>query len=372
MLSEDASFLVLALSAIVYAAIGFFVVMFGRTRNIQLQENSMKDIHFSVFLPTFNEQNAISAKLQNLLSQTAFDRFTGEIVIYDCSTDRTTDILREFQHRDRRIRVFRQRSRTGNARTLNEAIGSTRGEIFVKTDCDSIARSSEELTRLILAFGQDENVGGVTGICVNVEREGSFRGLMTRLQVAETNLDSTLIAHSSSLVAIRRSSLKHVNPDSIAEDTEAFLNVRRQGCRAILCPYVVSTEKLPSRFADRLRQKQRRAHGIIKVLLQNADMLFNPRYGAYGMIILPLNFFLLVLSPLLLLVDACILIFLTSIAGLLTQLFLVLCFVALILSWFIGKPSWLSGLIDLQMFSFIGFLNYLTRSSSTPWEVYRE
>jgi cellulose synthase/poly-beta-1,6-N-acetylglucosamine synthase-like glycosyltransferase len=372
MLWQVAALLVLALSAILYAAIGFFTVIFGRTRNISLQEHTRNDIHFSIFLPTFNEQNAISAKLQNLLSQTAFDLFTGEIVIFDCSTDGTRDILREFQHRDRRIRVFEQQSRTGNARTLNEAIGSTRGEIFVKTDCDSIARSNEELTKLILALDQDKKVGGATGICVNVEREGSFRGLMTRLQVAETNLDSTLIAHSSSLVAIRRSSLKHVNPDSVAEDTEAFLNVRRQGSRAILCPYVVSTEKLPSRFADRLRQKQRRAHGIINVLFQNADMLFNFRYGAYGMIVLPLNFFLLVLSPLLLLADACILISLAAIAGLLTQLFLALCFVALILSWLIGKPSWLSGLMDLQLFSLIGFLNDLTRRSSTLWDTYRE
>jgi cellulose synthase/poly-beta-1,6-N-acetylglucosamine synthase-like glycosyltransferase len=195
---------------------------------------------------------------------------------------------------------------------------------------------------------------------------------MTRLQIAETNLDSTVIAHSSSLVAIRRSALEKVDPDSMAEDTEEFLRVRRAGLRTIVDPSVVSVERTPSAFFDRFQQKQRRAHGIIRALCQNADMLFNPRYGRYGMIVLPVNFFLLLISPSLLLVDLLGLIYLTFTIHLLVGLVGVVVLILISSCYLSRRPSWLVATVDLQLFALVGMLNLLLGKSNPTWKVYRD
>lgn len=215
--------LVLGSSSIAYLLIGLFVVFFGKRMEINIVQASDVANTFTVYLPTYNEENAISRKLDDLLQQTAFENLEGEVLIYDCSTDKTREILKDYCSREQRIRMIEQSTRIGMARTFNEAIREARGAIFVKTDCDSVAISEVALEKLIQSLHTEAMVGAVTGVCVNVRREGAFRGLMTRLQVAESNVDSTLVAHSSSFIAIKKEALTPVNPESMAEDTEEFL-----------------------------------------------------------------------------------------------------------------------------------------------------
>jgi len=361
---------ILGLSTVPYGTIAVLVMIFGRKSTIKRARS--QTISFSVFLPTFNEKATIERKLDDLMTQTAFGKYDGEVLVYDCSTDGTRGILDEYALRDRRIRIIEQRTRMGVARAFNEAMDEAEGDLLVKTDSDSLSRSSENLAHLLEAFSANDHVGGVTGVCVNVGREGAFRGLMTRLQIAETNLDSTVIAHSSSLVAIRRSALEKVDPDSMAEDTEEFLRVRRAGLRTIVDPSVVSVERTPSAFFDRFQQKQRRAHGIIRALCQNADMLFNPRYGRYGMIVLPVNFFLLLISPSLLLVDLLGLIYLAFTIHLLVGLVGVVALILISSCYLSRRPSWLVATVDLQLFALVGMLNLLLGKSNSTWKVYRD
>jgi cellulose synthase/poly-beta-1,6-N-acetylglucosamine synthase-like glycosyltransferase len=361
---------ILLVTAIVeYGAIGLFVFLYSTRHKFE----SVQDLTttFTVYLPTFNEEKNIRSKLDNLLEQTAFQKLDGEILIFDCSTDQTKGILRRYACDDSRIRIIEQPMRIGMARTFNEAIKEARGRIFVKTDCDSIATSKEELSKLLYSFS-DNGIGAVTGVCVSVAREASFRNLMTRLQVAESNLDSTLVAHSSSFIAIRREALHSVDPDSLAEDTEAFLIARRLGFRAIVNPNVVSVEKLPVGYLNRLRQKQRRAHGIIRTLFRNGDMLFNRRYGLYGEIVLPLNLFLLVVSPLMLISDILAMVYISLVLYPLATGLILVGLLSLLIGSSIGQPRWLSGIVDLQLSSLLGLFDFLAGRSSPVWKVHRE
>lgn len=344
------------------------MVVFGRRSAIK---RCVANLSFTVFLPTFNERGAIERKLENVLNQTAFERYDGEVLVYDCSTDNTGAILEDYAVRDPRVRLIRQPTRIGVARTFNEAIDEARGDVLVKTDADSLARSHEELARLLEIFPADNKVGAATGVCANVAREGAFRTLMTKLQIAETNLDSTVIAHSSSMIAIRRTALTRVDPDSMAEDTEEFLRIRRAGLRTILDPSVVSTERIPSKFSDRFEQKQRRAHGIIRALFQNTDMLFNSRYRRYGLIVLPINFFLLTVSPFLLLMNVLALVYLGFTMGVLVGFVVVLTALLLLLVSLFRPSSSLAGLVDLQLFALVGFLNFVSGKTNPTWKVHR-
>ena len=366
-LSQAILVVLLGLVSASYASILTFAIIHGRRILVKRDPNAV--VTFSVFLPTFNESTGIVRKLDDLLSQTAFKKYDGEILVYDCSADQTRQLVREYACKDARIKLIEQSERTGVAKTFNEAIKQAKGEVFVKTDCDSTAASTEELARLIQVFPADDHVGGVTGICLNVGREGAFRSLLTRLQIAESNLDSTIVAHSSSYVAFRRGALAPVDPDSMAEDTEEFLRIRKMGLRTLVDDDVRSVEQVPTNIHDRISQKQRRAQGIVRVLLQNVRMMFNPSYGDYGLVVFPINFFLLVVSPFLLLICLIGMLWLSLVggyfgavgAGLLT----------ILVSYFIGRPSWLAALLDMQIFALIGTLNVLVGRHTATWKIYR-
>ena len=80
--------------------------------------------------------------------------------------------------------------------------------------------------------------------------------------------------------------------------------MRREGYRTIIDTRVVSQEELPRTFWERRKQKDRRAQGIARALIQNIDILFRRKYRGYGFIVYPVNLFLLMISPILLIMGA--------------------------------------------------------------------
>jgi len=294
--------LLLVLLAVIsapYLVVGILMLIYGRKQTLRKDYSYSRTV--TVFVPTYNEEKNIERKLDNLLAQTYP---ISEILVYDCSTDNTAKLVRETQERHPSIRLVTVPEEMTMAQILNRALREAKGEIVVKTDCDSLAESRDALKELVADFA-DPRVGGVTGVCV-AERglEKHFRALLTRLQIAESNIDSVIIAHASSLLAFRKSASVPVSPDSMADDTEEFVMIRRRGYRTIVDAQVISREEQPRTFSERRTQKDRRAQGIARALVQNIGILFRPKYNGYGFIVYPANLFLLAVSPILLMVGA--------------------------------------------------------------------
>jgi hypothetical protein len=102
-----------------------------------------------------------------------------------------------------------------------------------------------------------------------------------------------------------------IDPDSIADDTELALKIRKGGKRVVFDPAIRYKEASHSAFSKRRSQKDRRAMGLLRLLVQQRDML--GRYGLYGVVVLPFNWWFMIVSPLLL---ACV-IALSTVGGLL-------------------------------------------------------
>ena len=358
----EAIFLLLTLLVIPYVFLGLVILVKGRNQNIVKDYNYKPTV--TIYLPTFNEEKNIERKLDNLLAQTYPIK---EILIVDCSTDGTVQIIEQYQRRFPLIRLIRQPQRTGAARTMNEAINlamqERSTEIFVKTDCDSISGPSA-LSELIANFA-DERIGAVTGIYV-VDKgvEKYYRKFMHSIQVAESNIDSTLIAHSCWL-AFRRSLLEPVRENSAAEDTEEFLLVRKKGYKTIIDPSVVSSEEVPVNYKLRLTQKSRRSQGIVKVLQDNLDMLLNPKFGKYGSLVLPIEWFILVLSPVLLVALMGVITYMLYI----TYPLLAVGLIAVIVGAVIHRSNILFAIIDTELNGLSGFIkSVLTGNGNGLWE----
>ncbi len=340
-----------------YVFIGLLLLLFGG--NVSKMTGAPNDFRptVTVFIPTFNEQEYIEKKLENLLQQTYPIQ---EILVYDCSTDATADKVRKYRSEHPKIKLVHQEERIGMARTLNLALEQATSEIIVKTDCDSMATSNDALEKLVSNF-VDSKVGGATGVCVGKGLESYFRKFLTRLQIAESNIDSTVIGHSTSLLAFRKSATALVNPESMAEDTEELVLLRKKGYKTIVDSDVVSVEDVPVETAVRREQKNRRAEGIIDAILRNRDMIgFN--YGKFGLIILPMELFLFGISPVILLL------FVLSVAYMLysLSLYLYLSSWVVVLGLFAIKRHLFASIVETQLQGFTATLRIILHAKRTP------
>ncbi|MDY6965239.1 MAG: glycosyltransferase [Halobacteriota archaeon] len=253
---------------------------------------------FTIVIPTYNEEKTISKKLDNTIDLD-YPKEDLEIVISDCSNDKTMEVVKEYseQKKDIRFILDHEDERKGLPYGLNKGYSIATGDIIVKTDCDAML--DRNALKMVAESFRDENIGCVTGKAspVGSDAEKSYRDINTRIQLWESRIDSTIMAHGP-FTAFKKELIVPIDGDSLADDSELSLKIRRQGYRSILNPDIIFYEKTSEK--GRGDQKIRRASGLIRLLWRNKDIFLNPKYGKYGLIVFPFNFFLIIILPLIL------------------------------------------------------------------------
>ncbi|WP_096389003.1 glycosyltransferase [Halopenitus persicus] len=251
----------------------------------------------SIVLPTYNEAQIVETKLDDLL-KLDYPMEKVELVVVDSSTDDTRGIIREyFEDLDApELVLLEEDKRRGLAPALNDAYAAASKEVVVKTDCDS--KLPPDVLREAAANLADDDINAVTGRNVEVlggsEVESGYRGVQSHIQQLESHLDSTLIFHGP-FSAFKNDALLPIDPNSLADDTELALKIRRQGGRVVFDPAVTYMEASFSDFVKRRKQKDRRGMGLIRLLVQHRDAL--GKYGKYGQVVLPFNWWFMIVSP---------------------------------------------------------------------------
>ena len=97
----------------------------------------MEKTLISVVMPCRNSERFLRTAVNSLLAQTY--PYFELIAIEDGSTDKTGDILREYQARDSRVRLFYHEISEGVVASLNEGCGKCCGEFIARMDSDDIA-----------------------------------------------------------------------------------------------------------------------------------------------------------------------------------------------------------------------------------------
>jgi len=300
--------LALAAAALLAVTAAPYLVFLGlyaavRPSGVPVEKDRSAEPTVSVVLPTYEEADIVESKLEDVVALD-YPMEKVEVVVVDSSDDATPDIVEGFfaerEHPD--LTLLREEERRGLAPALNDAYAAAGGEVVVKTDCDS--RVAPDAVREAVATLQGEGVVAVTGPNVEVlggsEVEAGYRGVQGHVQTLESHLDSTLIFHGP-FSAFENDAIVPVDPDSLADDTELALRMRRNGGRVLFDPAVKYMEAAHSGIVARRQQKDRRAMGLIRLLVQHRDAV--GRYGNYGRVVLPFNWWFMVVSPLLVPVD---------------------------------------------------------------------
>ena len=329
----------------------------------------------SIVLPTYNEEGIVEAKLEELVSLD-YPMEKVEIVVVDSSEDETPELVEAF-FADRNapeLTLIREEERRGLAVALNEAYAAAEKEMVVKTDCDS--RIAANALREAAANLADSQVAAVTGRNAEAlggsEVEEGYRDVQPHIQTLESHLDSTLIFHGP-FSAFENDAIVPIDEDSIADDTELALKIRKGGDRVVFDPEIEYKEAAHSTFRKRRQQKDRRAMGLIRLLWRQRDML--GRYGGYGQAVLPFNWWFMLVSPWLLMGT----LVLASVSGLivggpvgLVVPASVVGFVMLGSQELLGPVQAAYSLFDTQVSLFRGSVKLLAGEGDGTWEIDEE
>jgi glycosyltransferase involved in cell wall biosynthesis len=123
----------------------------------------------SVVMGAYNGERFLRPAIESIINQTFRD--FELIVVDDCSTDSTPQILGEFK--DDRIRVVRNEHNLGIAETLNKGIAVARGEYVALQDHDDISLPTRLECQLAF-FEKHAQVGMVGSSCNVIDEVGSL------------------------------------------------------------------------------------------------------------------------------------------------------------------------------------------------------
>ena len=147
-----------------------------------------KTPEISVVLPVYNGGDYLSESIQSILEQSYTD--FELLILDDGSTDNSLQLMRGFEQKDSRIRIYSRENR-GLVPTLNELIQMARGTWIARMDADDVADSA----RLQRQLDWLRQTG--TDVCGSwVQRFGSGDQRLVRLYQSDQAIKTELLFYS--------------------------------------------------------------------------------------------------------------------------------------------------------------------------------
>ena len=214
------------------------------------------------------------------------------------------------------------------ADALNVGLNAARMPLICTLDADSVLETDALLhvvRPLVEQPGLVLAVGGVVRPSNGMRlRRGAVdklelpRRMIVRAQIVEylrafmlgrigwTTLNGLLVI-SGAFGAYRRCDVVEVGglaTNSLGQDADLVATLhrlaRRKGQRRyqmMVVPQAVCWSEAPERRRDLRRQRRRWSHGMAQVLFRHRRAMLNPRYGRFGLLVLPYNLLFELLGP---------------------------------------------------------------------------
>ncbi|WP_291767676.1 glycosyltransferase [Caldivirga sp. UBA161] len=227
----------------------------------------------SIIIPTYNEENMIVGKLDNILEQN-YPLSKIQLIISDSSNDNTQAKIEEWLSRHRGVDLnYIKSPRMGKGHALNKALELASGNIIVTTDADSLWAKDSLINAVKWLI--NEQVGLVS--CIKAPRGGgltedAYRRLYNNLRIGESKVHSSVVFHGE-LLAVKGNLLKSIGgfPTDIgADDSYTGVKVASMGLRAIIPGDVTCIEYVPSNGYGRWRV--RRAQHLLQSFMKSIKL----------------------------------------------------------------------------------------------------
>lgn len=285
--------------------------------NLKLNEAYTPRI--TVLLPTYNEEDVIELKLENLANLQYPKNSIQTILVDSASTDNTTQRASKFHqnHPEMNMEILKEEKRRGKSVALNFALKYATGEVIVVSDADSFLPPNI-LTR-VLPHLADPSVGAISGkeVLLNSNQswitnaEASYRDSVSLLRVGESKFYSTIFFEGG-FSAYKREFLSNFDSETGCDDSGTAFNLVQAKTRTILLPDANFFTAFPPTWQGMISIKTRRASQLVRIWIKSLILLLKnklqlPKRIALPEIFLhvfnPAIFILLVLTTILLLME---------------------------------------------------------------------
>ncbi|MFA5770899.1 MAG: glycosyltransferase family 2 protein [Patescibacteria group bacterium] len=184
----------------------------------------------SINLITYNRANYLKVAIESVLAQTFLD--WELIVVDDCSTDTTVDLIKAYSANDRRIKYFKNSINFGIGKSRNLALEFSTGKYIAVLDSDDYWADNDKLQKQLNLLDSGEYIL-VGGGCQIIDELGNKKNKYLNPQTDEQIRNIFLIKNpfvNSGVVFLKNAAIKSGGYDEslrVGEDYDLFLKL---GC----------------------------------------------------------------------------------------------------------------------------------------------
>lgn len=209
----------------------------------------------SIGIPVYNEEANIGRVLEKLLEQKLKKVVIREIIVIASGcTDRTEEIVKNCQKKDRRIKLLRQKTREGKTVADNLFIRESKSEILVLQVAD-VLPADDCLEKLIAPFA-DTAIGITAPKIIPLNDKDTFSGYFSHLWWRLFDKVARQYFRAGEILAFRKI-VKEI-PPQISSD-EVFLTeaVLAKGYQAKYIPEAVAYNMGPKNIKEIILMRRR-------------------------------------------------------------------------------------------------------------------
>ncbi len=224
-----------------------FLTSFSNRTNRANIDEKVELPSLTALVPAYNEEDVISARIDNLLEQN-YPRDRYQILIAsDCSTDRTDEIVKAY--RDENVELVRMERRRGKLGIIDQVVPQAKGEVVVITDAN-VEFAEDALLKLSRNYS-DPEVGAVSGyqICTTpekgavIENEQSYRNSERKVKSYLSKL-GMVIGVFGGFYSVRRKLFIPIGAKLGHDDIIAPVEILAQGYKVLFDETAVAKEEI--------------------------------------------------------------------------------------------------------------------------------
>jgi cellulose synthase/poly-beta-1,6-N-acetylglucosamine synthase-like glycosyltransferase len=230
----------------------------------------------SVMIAAYNEEHSIERKIRQTLALDYPVDQLEVLVLSDCSTDRTDDIVSSFP--DRRVRLVRMPERRGKTHAQNVAARQAQGEVLVFSDATAVYHP--RALRYLAGNYHDPRVGAVSGRYKYFDPgDQSPTGLGSSVFWNYENLIKTMQSRIRTITgccgciySVRKSAYTELSEDVIS-DLAQPLHVIQKGYKVHFEDRALAFEETTQSTADEFAMRVRVVTRAMRGLFEMRDLL---------------------------------------------------------------------------------------------------
>ncbi len=245
----------------------------------------------SVVIPNYNGAKTVKACIE-AVKKLDYPLKKEIIVVDDGSKDDSLGIISKIKG----IKIISFKKNRGKSAALNAGIKIAKGELVVTIDSDTYP-SSDCLMKMVPYFG--EGVGAVTGFV----KAHNARNFIQKIQEIEYLISfgffqsvlsdiNAIFVTPGPMSIYRKDVLRKIggfDENNITEDMEIAFRLRKYGYKIVACTEAFIFTEVPCTIKQLFKQRVRWYRGKFANTLIYKNMLFNPKYGEFGLFTFPFS-----------------------------------------------------------------------------------